>query len=295
MYRLGADTALVLTVDFFQPVVDDPFDFGRVAAANSVSDVYAMGGEPIAALNIVCFPEGDFPLEVLEMILKGGAEVAQQAGAVIAGGHTVKDKELKYGLAVVGLVHPDRVITNSGAQPGDILIVTKPFGTGILATALRKQLLDSTRTQLLVDTMVQLNKEASRLMIEHGAHACTDITGYGLMGHTFEMASASRISCKIYSSEIPVLPGALEFAARGMNPGGSQKNREFVQGQVTVARPVDDAMEHLLYDPQTSGGLLIAVPEPNAVGLLKNLKITYPASKIIGEVIRRDQTALVLG
>jgi selenide,water dikinase len=294
VYRLGADTALVLTVDFFQPVVDDAFDFGRVAAANSVSDVYAMGGRPIAALNIVCFPEGDFPLEILETILRGGADVVAQAGAVIAGGHTVKDKELKYGLAVVGLVHPDRVITNGGAQPGDKLILTKPLGTGILATALRAEKLDPAGTQLLVDTMVQLNKEASRLMIEHGAHACTDITGYGLLGHAYEMASASQLSCAIQVSEIPVLEGALEFAAQGMNPGGSRNNRKFVAGQVSASNPVDTTREHLLYDPQTSGGLLIAVPQSGAENLLEGLKQVCPASRIIGEVIPRDQTALKL-
>jgi selenide,water dikinase len=284
VYRLGPDIALVLTVDFFQPVVDDPYDFGRVAAANSISDVYAMGGRPLAVLNVVCFPEGDFPLEMLETILRGGSDTVQQAGAVIAGGHTVKDKELKYGLAVIGQVHPDRVITNSGARPGDRLILTKALGTGILATALRQDRLESAGSRLLVDTMTRLNRAASELMIEHGANACTDITGYGLLGHAYEMAVASQVSCKIWSSDLPVLSGALEFAAQGMNPGGSKNNRQFVRDQVSVEKPVDATLEHLLYDPQTSGGLLIAIAEAKAAGLLEALKKSCPGSQIIGRV-----------
>jgi selenide,water dikinase len=294
VYRLGPDMALVLTVDFFQPIVDDPYDFGRVAAANAISDVYAMGGRPTAVLNIVCFPEGDFPLTVLEDILRGGADIVRQAGAVIAGGHTVRDKELKYGMAVVGRVHPDRVVTNAGAKPGDKLILTKPIGTGILATALRQGELDSIRTQRLVDTMVQPNEEASRLMVEYGAHACTDVSGYGLLGHAFEMAAASRISCTIRAADLPLLEGALEFAGRGFNPGGSRKNREFVQGEVAATAAVDGALEHLLYDPQTSGGLLVAVAESAAANLLAALRRTYPTAAIIGEVVPCERTRLML-
>ncbi len=294
VYRIDGETALVLTTDFFQPIVDDPVDFGRVAAANSMSDVYAMGGRPVAALNIAAFPEGEFPNHVLREILQGGAEVASEAGASIIGGHTINDKELKYGLAVAGLVHPDRIVTNGGARPGDRLLLTKPLGSGILSTALRADRLGTREAGEFVKIMTQLNRDASLRMVEHGVHACTDITGFGLLGHALELAIASGVTCEISPVDVPFMTGAMDFAKQGMLTGGGQANRKFVEGNISFRSHLDETIEHILYDPQTSGGLLIAVPEETCFALLEALRPTYPFCAVIGRVREKGKTNLVI-
>jgi selenide,water dikinase len=285
VYRLNDDTALVLTVDYFPPIVDDPFDFGRVAAANALSDVYAMGGRPLVALNICAFPEGSLPASVLGDILRGGSSVASLAGAVIAGGHTVSDKEIKYGLSVVGTVHPDRIVQNSGASVGDVLVLTKALGTGVLSTKLRAGKLDAETYAVLVGSMTFLNREASERMLEHGVHACTDVTGYGLLGHALEMAEASDVCIEISAADVPVLPGAVDAVGENFLTGGAGSNRLFVGDDVVWKRPVDETLQHLLYDPQTSGGLLIAVPDSTCDALVSVLLEACPGVAVVGRVV----------
>lgn len=294
VYRLDDESAIVLTVDFFQPIVDDPYDFGRVAAANSLSDVFAMGGRPLAALNIAAFPEGTLPEHILRDILRGGAETVQQAGAVIAGGHTVKDKELIYGLAVFGKVRPDSIVTNRGAKPGDRLILTKPLGTGILSTAIRAEKLPDGEIEMLIGFMARLNQRASIEMIAHGANACTDVTGYGLLGHALEMARESGVTCEIASADVPVMRGALHYAAQGMLTGGGGNNRIFVEGSISMKAGVEENVQHVLYDPQTSGGLLISIPEASADELLRALRNSCPQCAVIGRVMKKGPKPLIV-
>lgn len=294
MYRLDDETALVVTVDFFTPIVDDPFDFGRIAAVNSLSDVYAMGGEPLVALNIAGFPEGKLPSTVLADILKGGAAGALEAGVVIAGGHTVADDELKYGLSVVGRIHPDRVIRNDGARPGDDLLLTKPLGTGVLSTRHRAGQLDERGYGVLVGSMSTLNKQASELMREFDAHSSTDITGYGFLGHTLEMAEGSGVTIEVAAKAIPTLPGATDAAGSGFLTGGGGTNRIFVSNRVAWKKPADEILEHILFDPQTSGGLLIAIPREKSARFLKELIRVCPHAAIVGRVTERRDTPLVV-
>ena len=294
VYRLSDETALVLTTDFFTPIVDDPFDFGRVAAANSLSDVYAMGGQPLVALNIACFPEGAVAPEILGEILRGGVEMAREAGVAIVGGHTVNDAELKYGLAVVGTVHPDRVVTNAGARPGDALVLTKPLGTGALATALKREQISSEAIARLTAVMTQLNREAAERMLERGVHAATDITGYGLLGHAQEMAAASGVTLCIDAARVPAIEDALEAIAAGHVPGGAHTNREFLAPHVRVTGAVDHAPLGLLYDPQTAGGLLIALPPADAKKLEKDLRANHPQVAIVGDCTARGESSVVV-
>ena len=281
VYRVSDELALVLTVDYFTPIVDDAYDFGRIAATNSLSDVYAMGARPIAALNIAGFPEGLVPAEVLGEILRGGAEQAASAGVPVLGGHTVNDPEVKYGLAVVGQVHPDRMVTNAGAKPGDRLVITKPLGTGTLSTALKNERLSEAGIRRIVDVMTTLNREAADAMLAHGAHACTDITGFGLAGHASELAAASDVSVEIDSSSVPIIDGALESAADGQRPGGAVKNRAFLEDVMRIDGDIDDNLLYLMFDPQTAGPLLIAVPESEAQPLLDDLLPAHQAA-IVG-------------
>jgi selenide,water dikinase len=260
VYRLTDELALVQTVDFFTPIVDDPFNFGRIAAANSLSDIYAMGARPLTALNIVAFPIETLGVEVLGEILAGGAAVAQEAGVVILGGHTVKDDEPKYGMAVTGTAHPERLITNAGAEAGDLLFLTKPLGTGILATALKRGAIDEAAMAPAVRSMAQLNAVAGRTMVEAGAHAATDVTGYGLLGHGAEMARASGVRLRLHASCVPILDGVLELIERGFVPGGTRENASAHAGFTSFADDVPPALRLALSDAQTSGGLLIAVP-----------------------------------
>jgi selenide,water dikinase len=294
IYRLSDDVAMVLTVDFFTPIVDDPYDFGRVAATNSLSDVYAMGGRPVVALNIAGFPEGAIPPDVLGEIIRGGADVARAAGVSIVGGHTVNDPEVKYGLSVVGLIHPQRVVRNAGARVGDVLILTKPIGTGVLATALKRGELSEEKTRTLVSSMTLLNREAADYMLLHEPHACTDITGFGLLGHANEMAEGSDVTIVIKSSLVPLLDGAIECVKRGFIPGGSKNTQKFLAPRISVASSVDPTTLTLLFDAQTSGGLLIAVAPQHAAPLLAELKANHPQAAIVGEVVEHRQVHIVV-
>jgi selenide, water dikinase len=265
--RVRDDLALIQTVDFFTPIVNDPRDFGRISAANALSDVYAMGGRPLTALNLVCFPRDRLTMEVLKNILIGGIEIVHEAGALLVGGHSVDDPELKYGLSVTGIVHPERVITNAGARPGDRLILTKPLGTGILATAIKGRMLSAEAETEAIRWMATLNRDASEVMQEVGVHACTDITGFGLLGHALEMAKGSGVEIHFLASRVPILPSAVEMARMGMVPMGSFANRRFCQDSVTLEKGVDPLIVDCLADAQTSGGLLIAVSEEKAMSL----------------------------
>jgi selenide,water dikinase len=262
IYRLRDDLALVQTVDFFTPIVDDPYTYGQIAAANSLSDVYTMGGSPVTALNIVGFPVNDLPLEILSEILRGGAEKAAEAGVPIVGGHTVDDAEPKYGLSVTGTVHPERFLTAQGGRPGDVLVLTKPIGTGVIATALKAGAARPEDMAEAVRWMVTLNRDAAAAMLDAGARASTDITGFGLLGHLVEMGRASGVAATIDSAAVPILPGAFDAARAGFIPNGSRTNLTYIEPNVTFA-DVDEAMRALLVDPQTSGGLLLALPPEN--------------------------------
>lgn len=271
VYRLTDELAIVQTVDFFPPVVDDPYTFGAVAAANAMSDVYAMGGEVLFALQVAGFPE-DQPAELLAEIFRGGADKVAEAGGVIAGGHTLIDAEPKYGLCVTGVVHPDRVLPKGGARPGDVLLLTKELGTGIILTAARADACAPEHLQAAVDSMLRLNRHPSHLAREAGVHACTDVTGFGLLGHAEEMARAGSVRLVIEAARVPELPGALEYARAGQVTGGAQRNREGLAGKVTLLEGLPDVLEHLLFDPQTSGGLLLAVPPERADALARALE-----------------------
>jgi selenide,water dikinase len=294
VYRVSEESALVLTVDFFPPIVDHPFDYGRIAASNSLSDVYAMGGRPLVALNVAGFPENKLSPDVLAEILGGGADTAERAGCAIVGGHTINDAELKYGLAVVGTIHPDRIVTNAGARPGDALILTKPLGTGLLSTALKQEQLDAEAERLLVETMAALNDVGSARMVEHGATACTDITGFGLGGHALEMANASEVTIRIESASVPLMEGALWAAKRGYLTGGGNANRRFVQGQAAIDPAIDEHQLQVLFDPQTAGGLLIALPTQQAPVLLESLRQSCPDATVVGECLPREEVAFII-
>jgi len=294
IYRLSDELAMVLTVDFFTPIVDDAYDFGRVAATNSLSDVYAMGGRPVVALNIAGFPEGSIPPEVLGEIIRGGADVARAAGVSIVGGHTVNDPEVKYGLSVVGLIDPRRMVRNAGARPGDALILTKALGTGVLATALKRGALSPGHTRALVDSMTLLNRDASELMLQHDPHACTDITGYGLIGHGNEMAEGSDVTIVFDSAAVPVLDGAREAVEAGYLTGGGKATRRFMAGRVSIAPAVGETMTSILFDAQTSGGLLIAVAPGHAAALLAKLRENHPAAAIVGECVSKRDASIIV-
>jgi len=287
VYKIADDLALVQTVDFFTPIVNDPYDFGRIAATNAFSDVYAMGGKPLTAMNIICFPIKDKEMDrsVMRAILEGGLDTIHQAGAVLIGGHSVEDPELKYGLSVTGLVHPQKFLANSGAKVGDLLVLTKPLGTGILATALKAKMLDEQVTRRITELMAALNRDAAEAMIEVGVNACTDVTGFGLLGHALEMARASNVSMRIYADKVPLIPEAKDFAAKGLIPGGSHANRNFCSGDLEGVSGIETITMDLLTDAQTSGGLLISVPAGKASLLIQRLKDrNTPVANIIGEV-----------
>lgn len=263
VYRLNAEQAVVLTADFFAPLVDDPYSYGAIAAANAMGDVYAMGGEVVLALNIAAFPE-EMAAETISAILRGGDDKVSEAGGVLAGGHTIIDAEPKYGLCVLGLVHPEKVLTKGGAQPGDLLYLTKPLGTGIVTTAAMRDIASGEHLAAAVESMTRLNRHPSHILREVCAHALTDVTGYGLMGHGYEVSAASGVGLRIVASQVPVLPGALEYAAKGVVTGGASRNRKYLADKVRIAAGVPAAMEDILFDPQTSGGLLFALPPDRA-------------------------------
>lgn len=272
VFRLQPDLAIVNTVDFFTPIVDDPYTFGQIAAANALSDVYAMGAEPKTALNIVGFPKGKLDIEILGEILRGGAERARAAGAVVIGGHTIIDPELKYGMAVTGVVHPDRVIRNVGVQHGDVLVLTKPLGTGIISTALKRRKASKESVRAAVASMIALNNAASAVMRNVPAHACSDITGFGLLGHAQEMAAASGVTIVLEAAKLPLLRGARRLAEQGCLTGGCKRNRDYLSDKISIDRSVPKGLVEVAFDPQTSGGLLIALPESQAAGAIADMR-----------------------
>lgn len=279
VFRLTDETALVQTVDFFTPVADDPEIYGRIAAINSLNDVYAMGGTPLTALSIVCYPQkGDW--DVLGEILLGGQLAMNEAGVVVIGGHSVDDQEMKFGYAVTGMIHPHRVITNAGARPGDVLILTKPIGTGTINTAVKHGKASESTMNAAIKAMTTSAAAASRAMVEVGANACTDVTGFGLLGHAYEMARASDITLNIAAMEVPLLPDVLELIALGMLTRGDRNNRVYVGETVRIAESVSPAMQSALFDPQTAGGLLVSIEEERAEKYLR----AVPGAVIIGRV-----------
>lgn len=279
VFRLSDELALVQTVDFFAPIVDDPYRFGRVAAANALSDVYAMGGTPLTAMNIVGFPDKQLPLGVLTEILRGGADAVHEAGARIVGGHTVTDEELKYGLSVTGQVHPDRILSNANAKPGDLLFLTKPLGTGILATAGKAGALADEHGEALYASMAALNREASLAAVALGARCATDVTGFGLLGHARHIAKASGVRVVVDHASLPLLPGTREVLAAGHVPGGTKRNLEWVDADCDWA-DVGGDVRNICADPQTSGGLLVCLPE----ALAAQFRASVPAAALVGRV-----------
>ncbi len=297
VWRINSDTAIVQSVDFFTPVVDDPYEFGQIAAANSLSDIYAVGARPITAMNIVCFPIKERGRGELEAILRGGLEKIKEAGAVLAGGHSVEDPEPKYGLSVTGLVHPDRFLSNKGARPGDALVLTKPLGTGILATAHKAGLLEDTLLDRMIRVMKTLNKDAAELMCRLGAHAATDITGFGLAGHALEMARASGCRMVIQAQRLPLLEKAIEFLQMGMIPEGDYANMNFCKRLIEIDEAVDEALIQIIFDAQTSGGLLIAIGPREAGELVARLRgLGHEEAAIIGqaEAMKEGEDAFLL-
>ena len=288
VYRLSEDLAIVMTVDFFPPIVDDPFTFGEIAAANSLSDVYAMGAKPIAALNIVGFPS-DLDMSILGEIMKGGASKALEAGIVIVGGHTVADAEPKYGLSVTGLVRPGEQVTNAGAQPKDILIITKPIGTGIITTAGKQGIAPESVLSEAVSVMATLNRNAAESMIEIGVNACSDVTGFGLLGHLREMVEGAKVSAHLNLSNIPIIPGTLELLSKGIAPGGTRRNLDSIMKVTTWDTEISDSDKLLLSDAQTSGGLLISVDQTKVNDLLGKLTANgVNDARVIGEIVQSE-------
>lgn len=293
VYRVTEDTAVVQTVDFFPPIVDDPFLYGQIAAANAMSDVYAMGGMPRLALNVMCLAE-EMRDEIVREILRGGYDKAYEAGVIITGGHTIRGAEPLYGLAVTGFVHPGRILTNSAARPGDALILTKPLGVGILTTADKAGLAPAAVMERVYRQMAELNRTARDVAVRHQVHACTDVTGFSLLGHSFEMAQGSGVSLHLETDRIPFHREALGLAEIGLIPAGAYRNRDFAEKGVTCRRPVSRAMEDILFDPQTSGGLLLAVSGEDAAACLEEMQAELPCAAQIGYVTEREENWILL-
>lgn len=295
VYRISSDTALIQTVDFFTPIVDDPYSFGKIAACNAMSDIYAMGGKPITAMNIVCFPIKKFSLEVLSSILEGGLDILKIAGVELLGGHTVEDDELKYGMSVTGIIHPEKILRNVGLKSGDSLILTKPLGTGIIGTAIKADSAGEDLIKSCVKAMTTLNDKAADIMLKHEIHACTDVTGFGLIGHLSEMLANDKLQITIRSQDLPLLPGASELASMGLIPGGLYKNKEYIGARCSVADFVPRELADIIFDPQTSGGLLIALPGKSTSVLLSELKAGgIPDATIIGYVKESDNPKIIV-
>jgi selenide, water dikinase len=271
VYRLRPDLAIVNTVDFFTPIVDDPYIFGQISATNSLSDVYAMGGEPKTCMNIVCFPKGKMDIEILGEILKGGAEKVKESGAVVVGGHSIIDDEIKFGMAVTGVIHPDKILRNVGVQEGDVLILTKPLGTGIITTALKKGKASEESVNEAVQSMTTLNAMAAQVARTHPVHACSDITGFGILGHALEMASGSDVTLVIESSKMPLLRGTPRLAEKGYITGGCKRNKDYLDDKMLIDRNIRAGLVEAALDPQTSGGLLFAIAKRHAAKLLEEL------------------------
>lgn len=294
VYKINDDLALIQTLDFFTPVVDDPYTFGQIAATNSLSDVYAMGGEPKLAMNIVCFPNCLSP-DILGEILRGGYDKVKEAGAITVGGHTVEDDEPKYGLSVAGFVHPHKILTNSNAKPGDMLILTKPLGLGIINTAIKGEMADKDAYEEAVKVMTTLNKYGKEAIDRvGGVNSLTDITGFGLLGHALEMATGSSVTIKIDSNNIPIISRALEYANMGLVPAGAYANRNFVGDNVKISKDIPKSLEDILFDPQTSGGLLISIEKDKVQALLKQLESTPTKFAVVGEVIEKGEHFVIV-
>ena len=295
VYKLSDDLAVIQTLDFFTPIVDDPYTFGQVAAANALSDVYAMGGKPLTAMNIVCFPIKKMSISILQEILRGGLDKMREAGVVLVGGHSVEDKELKYGISVTGVIHPAKVVLNTGAKAGDKLLLTKPLGTGIINTALKGGMADEGAVSKAIKCMVALNRKASEVMMDIGVNACTDVTGFGLLGHACEMIEGSDVGMVIYSSSVPLLPETEGYAQMGLIPGGTIRNRDFRLPMIERAAEISDEMLLILFDAQTSGGLLISVPGREADTLLQRMhEEGIEEAAIIGEVVAQPKGKIVV-
>ena len=293
VYVIDSNTALIQTTDFFPPIVDEPYLYGKIAATNALSDVYAMGGEPKLALNICCVTE-DMEDRTVRDILRGGYDAAYEAGAIITGGHTIKGAEPIYGLAVSGFVHPDKVLTNSNAKPGDLLILTKPLGVGILTTWAKADMTEPQVMERIYKQMATLNKYARDIMVKYSVHSCTDVTGFGLMGHGFEMAQSSECSLHIEVEKVPYHKEALELAAMGLIPAGAYRNREFAEAGVAKRNAISLAMEDILFDPQTSGGLLFALAKDEAEACLDELKKAGVQASMIGYVTEKEENYIIL-
>jgi len=283
VYKLNNDTAIIQTVDFFTPIVDDPFLFGQIAAVNSLSDVYAMGGKPLTVMNIVCFPLKELGGEVLRSILLGGISKIKEAGALLVGGHSVEDSEVKYGLSVTGVIHPDMVVKKGGVKTGDKLILTKPLGTGIISTSIKASMASRKAIDEICFSMTSLNKTACEVMMDIGVNGCTDITGFGLMGHLMEMVEAGKKSAIIYSGEVPIFSDVLEYASMGLVPEGTYRNKKYYSSGVEMENDMDKFLTDVLYDAQTSGGLLISLPEEKAYLFMEK----FHGGKIIGEITEK--------
>ena len=295
IYKLSDELALVQTVDFFTPIVDDPYDFGQIAVANALSDVYAKGGKPLLAMNIVCFPVDKMDISILRAILQGGLDKLKEADTLLVKGHSVDDPELKYGLAVTGTIHPDNVVLNNTVKVGDQLILTKPLGTGIISTAIKKGLAEKHTIDKIVKSMTMLNRKASELMVETGVNACTDITGFGLLGHACEMIEDTRVGMTITAASVPIFVEAKGFAEMGMIPGGLNRNRDYREPMVDISPSVPGYLADILFDPQTSGGLLISVSRDKVAGLLKNLhRAGIAEAAIIGEVVAKPKQKIAV-
>ncbi len=293
VYKVNDDTAVIQTVDFFTPIVDDPYLFGQIAAANALSDVYAMGGVPKLAMNLLCVPNC-LPLQTVRRILEGGHDKAVEAGCVIAGGHTVQDEVPKYGLCVTGFVHPDRILKNVGALPGDVLVMTKPIGAGVLTTAIKGGLCTQEQIDEVYMHMATLNARASAAVVKAGnVHACTDVTGFGLLGHSFEMASGSHVTIVLEGEKLPLMSGARELASMGIVPGGAYRNMDYVGHRMGRTETAVQALVDLAADPQTSGGLLVALPPEDAEALVAELKPFAPWACIVGRVIEQQDVSIL--
>ncbi len=284
VYRLDENLALVQTVDFFTPMVDNPYLFGQIAATNALNDIYAMGAKPLLALNIVCYPACE-DLEVLGQILQGGLDKVNEAGAYLLGGHSVDDNEPKYGLAVTGMVDPRRILTNAGARPGDRIYITKPIGNGVIATAIKAEMVSQAAYEEAVHWMAMLNKESSEIAVEAGVNAATDVTGFGLLGHLTEMAQASQVTMQLYAESVPLLNGAWDGATIGLLPGGMYNNRTYLEGKIRVAPGVNPTWVDLLYTPETAGGMLLAVSPEQAPVLEKAMQERRQSCVLIGEAV----------
>lgn len=293
VYVLNEETAIIQTTDFFPPIVDNPYLYGKIAATNAISDVYAMGGQPKLALNIMCVAESMDDATVRE-ILRGGYDAAYDAGAIITGGHTIKGAEPVYGLAVTGFVQPDKVLTNSGAKPGDVLVLTKPLGVGIITTAAKADMADEQLMEKIYLQMATLNKTARDIMVKYPVNSCTDVTGFALLGHSFEMAQGSGCTIHIQTEKLPYHKEALEFASMGLVPAGAYRNRQYAENGVKLCRDIPQALQDIMYDPQTSGGLLIAIPQQYAQQFVAELKTSVPEAEIIGYVTEKQDNWIYL-